>query len=73
MAVVTGAATAASGDGCKCDDSDEGRREEEESFSLPGGTVGYPAHPRLIRPSVYLSIRSLFIFLRKIVQAQQIW
>jgi hypothetical protein len=21
-------------------------------FLLPGGTVGYPAHPRLIRPSV---------------------
>ena len=37
---------------------------------LPGGTVGYPAHPRLIRcPSVI----SLLSFLRKIAQAQQIW
>ncbi len=39
----------------------------------PGGTVGYPAHPRLIRPSVRTSVISLLSFLRKIAQAQQIW
>ncbi len=26
---------------------------------VPGGTVGYPAHPRLIRPSVILSVRQI--------------
>ncbi len=40
---------------------------------LPGGTVGYPAHPRLIRPSVRPSVIPLLSFLRKIAQAQQIW
>jgi hypothetical protein len=36
---------------------------------LPGGTVGYPAHPRLIRLSVRQSVCpliSLLIILRKI-------
>ena len=30
---------------------------------LPGGTVGYPAHPRLICLSVCLFVRSLLIIL----------
>jgi hypothetical protein len=34
--------------------------------NVPGGTVGYPAHPRLIRPSVILSVIPLLSFLRKI-------
>ena len=33
--------------------------EEVEEESFPGGTAGYPAHPRLIRPSVILSVRHI--------------
>ena len=40
---------------------------------VPGGTAGYPAHPRLIRLSVSLSVSKLLIFLRIIALAQQIW
>ena len=29
-------------------------------YSLPGGTAGYPAHPRLIRPSVRPSVCNPF-------------
>ncbi len=44
------------------------------NIPLPGGTVGYPAHPRLIRLSVLLSFCDpLLSYLRKIAQAQQIW
>ena len=39
---------------------------------LPGETVGYPAQPRLIRPSVSPSVISLLIILQKIAPAQQI-
>ena len=41
--------------------------------NLPGGTTGYPAHPRLIHLSVCLSVISLLIILQKIAQAKQIW
>ena len=41
-------------------------------FPVPGGTVGYPAHPRLIRLS-FCPLISLLIILRKIARAQQIW
>jgi hypothetical protein len=44
-----------------------------DCIHLPGGTIGYPADPRLIHLSVCLSVRSLFIILQKIAQAQQIW
>ena len=41
---------------------------------LPGGTAGYPAHPRLISLSVRLSVSTLLIFLWIIIDlAQQIW
>ena len=50
-----------------------GGTEYGVNFVLPGGTVGYPARPTLIRLSVRLSVISLLIILQKIAQAQQIW
>ena len=46
-------------------------------MSVPGGTSGYPAQPRLIRPSVRLSVRMSAHACRlgiewKMAQAQQI-
>ena len=41
---------------------------------LPGGTVGYPAHPILIcLSSVSPPVTSLLSILQKIARAQQIW
>ena len=47
------------------------------AVSVPGGTSGYPAQPRLIRPSVRLSVRMSAHACRlgiewKMAQAQQI-
>ena len=43
-------------------------------LSQPGGSTGYPAHPRLIRPSVCPSVCLIqFNYSAEIAQAQHIW